>query len=238
MSSPPPPREWQQAPIAGGLPPDDPWPLPPKPRKGKGLALTALLFGIFGTCLGLLPVVGIMALPVAVVGLVFGIIALVGAIRGVRAGRAGAIAGTLLCVLALVLGSFWIVVILNSFKDSRPPMESITGQDTDVILRTDLDVELGQFVTDSDPGKPGKMVVTLRNKSNSSQSFSVEVEAFDANGNRIADDTAFVDILAPGEAAQRDMFVFVTRDRRDAMKKASFKIVAASKYAPVPPPAK
>jgi hypothetical protein len=45
-----------------------------------------------------------------------------------------------------------------------------------------------------------------------------------------------VDVLAPGEVTHRDMFVFVTTDKYDAMKKATFKIVAAAKYAPVPPP--
>lgn len=237
MSAPPPPRERQQVPAAEGLPPDKPSG-PPRPKKGKGLALTALLVGILGTCLGLLPVVGMLAAPIAVLGLGFGVVAVVGSIRGVREGRAGAIAGTLLCVLALILGSFWIVVILSSFQDRGDSRKSITGQDTDEILRNDLDVQLGQFVFDSDPGKPGKMVVTLRNKSNKSQSFSVEVEALDANGHRIADDTAFVDVLAPSEVTQRDMFVSVARDRYDAMKKATFKIVEASKYAPMPPPTK
>ena len=78
MSSPPPPRERQQAPAAEGLPPDKPGRPPPRPKKGRGLALTALLCGIFGTCLGLLPVVGIMASPIVVVGLVFGVVAMWG----------------------------------------------------------------------------------------------------------------------------------------------------------------
>ncbi len=203
-----------------------------------GFALTALLCGIFGSCLGLVPGLGIAAFPFAVVGLVFGVIAMVGAIKGVRGGKAMAIAGTLLCVLALVLATFWLVVVGNSFKDRGDSREAITGQSTDRILRNDLDVQFGRFVTDNNPYKSGKMVVTLRNKSNKSASFSVDVEAVDANGNRIATDTAFVEALAPGQATQKDMFVFVTSDKYDAMKNATFKVIEASKHAPMPPPTK
>ncbi|KZS71166.1 hypothetical protein A4G26_25150 [Mycobacterium kansasii] len=130
------------------------------------------------------------------------------------------------------------LAIANSFKDRGDSRKAITGQSTEDILRNDLDMQFGQFVTDDDPYKPGKMVVTLRNKSSKSASFSVDVEALDANGNRIADDTAFVEALAPGQATRKDMFVFVTSDKFDTMKKATFKVVEASKYPPMPPPVK
>ncbi|ARG71260.1 hypothetical protein B1T52_06475 [Mycobacterium kansasii] len=172
------------------------------------------------------------------VGLACGVIAMIRASKGVRAGKAMAIAGTLLCVLALILATFWIVVIANSFKDRGDSRKAITGQSTEDILRNDLDVQFGQFVTDDNPDRSGKMIVTLRNKSNKSASFSVDVEALDASGNRIAGDTAFVEVLAPGQATRKDMFVFVASDKHDAMKKATFRVVEASKYAPMPPPVK
>ncbi|GFP49154.1 DUF4190 domain-containing protein [Mycobacterium kansasii] len=200
--------------------------------------MTALLCGVFGSCLGLVPALGIAAFPFAVVGLACGVIAMIRASKGVRAGKAMAIAGTLLCVLALILATFWIVVIANSFKDRGDSRKAITGQSTEDILRNDLDVQFGQFVTDDNPDRSGKMIVTLRNKSNKSASFSVDVEALDASGNRIAGDTAFVEVLAPGQATRKDMFVFVASDKHDAMKKATFRVVEASKYAPMPPPVK
>jgi hypothetical protein len=190
-----------------------------------------LVLGIFGSCFGLIPILGIIAFPLAVVGLVFGIIAIAGANKGVRAGKGMAIVGTILCVLALVLAVIGIVIVDKAFKDLGHSMNDITGQSTEEILQNDLDVQLGQFVTDNDPYvKSGKMVVTLHNKSDNSASFSVEVEAVDASGNRIEDDTTFVQALAPGQSTQKDMFVLVMSDKYAAMKTATFKVVKVSKY--------
>ena len=74
----------------------------PKSLESKGLALTALMLGIFGFCFSLIPVLWIIAFPLAVVGLVFGLIAVTEANR-VRSGKGMAIIGTILCALALVL---------------------------------------------------------------------------------------------------------------------------------------
>jgi hypothetical protein len=84
----------------------------------------------------------------------------------------------------------------------------------------------------------GKMVVMLHNKSSNSASFSVEVEAVGASGNRIADDTTFVQELAPGQSTQKDMFVLVTSDKYAAMKTATFQVVKVSNYASKPLPTK
>lgn len=230
MSGQPPARENRHVPVAPGL--SDP------PRKGMGFALTALLIGIFGSCSGLVPGFGVAALPVAAVGLIFGVIAWAGASKGVRPGKAMAVAGTLLCVLALILATFWFVVLANSFKDSGQSRKAITGQDTEEILRNDLDVEFGQFVTGDGPRTSGKVVVTLRNKGAKGASFSIDVEALEADGTRIAADRTFTDALAPGQVAQTDMFVSVPTDKYDAMKKAIFKVVEASKHAPAPRPTK
>jgi hypothetical protein len=83
---------------------------PPKSLKGKRLALTALVLGIFGICLSLIPVLWITAFPPAVVGLVFGLIAITEANR-VRAGKGLALVGTILCVLALVLAAFFATAV-------------------------------------------------------------------------------------------------------------------------------
>lgn len=230
MSAQPPARESQHAPVAGG--PSGP------PRKGMGFALTALLIGIFASCSGLIPGFGVAALPMAAVGLIFGVIAWVGANRGVRPGKAMAVAGTLLCVMALILATFWFVVLANSFKDSGQSRKAITGQDIEEILRNDLDVQFGQFVTGDGPRTSGKVIVTLRNKSAKSASFSIDVEALAADGTRIADDRVFTDALAPGQIAQTNMFVSVATDKYEAMKKATFKVVEASKHAPAPRPTK
>ena len=165
----------------------------------------------------------------------FGVIAIAGASKGVRAGKGMAIVGTILRALALVLSVIGIVIIDKAFKDLGHSVNDITGQSTEKILQNDLDVQLGQFVTNNNPYlKSGKMVVTLRNKGDKTASFSVEVEAADPYGNRIEDDTTFVQSLAPGQSTQKDIFVLVTSDKYEAMKTATFKVVKVSMYASTP----
>lgn len=151
MSNQPPPLGWQQAPIAPGLSPYGYWQQPPQPQKGKGFALTALALGIFGSCFGLIPILGIVAFPLAVVGLVLGVIAIAGASKGVRTGKGMAIVGTILCVLALVLATIGIVIVDKAFKDLGHSVNDMTGQSTEEVLQNDLDVQLGPFVTDNNP---------------------------------------------------------------------------------------
>jgi hypothetical protein len=78
----------------------------PKSLEGKGVAVTALVLGIFGFCFSLIPDLWIIACPLAVVGLVFGLNAIREPNR-VRAGKRMAIVGTILCAPALVLATFF-----------------------------------------------------------------------------------------------------------------------------------
>ena len=110
MSTQPLPQGWQAASI-GPQPSAYDYRQLPKSLEGKGVAVTALVLGIFGFCFSLIPDLWIIACPLAVVGLVFGL----NAIRepnGVRAGQGIAIVGTILCAPALVLATFFAVPAL------------------------------------------------------------------------------------------------------------------------------
>lgn len=123
---------------------------------------------------------------------------------------------------SLVLG---VVGIVCGAEGTR------SGGNTSQILENNLDVQLGEFVTDGNEYiESGKMVVTLRNKGTETASFDVKVEAVDASGNRIEDDTAYVTDLAPGQSTDQDMFVLVSSEKYDAMKGATFKVIEASMY--------
>lgn len=99
------------------------------------------------------------------------------------------------------------------------------------ILQDDLDVDLGRFAAADKPLlETGELPVTLRNKGRDTASFSVHVEAVDAEGNRIADDTAYAPNLSPGQFNIDDLFIFVPTDRYDAMSHATIRIVQAAKH--------
>jgi hypothetical protein len=213
-NQPPPPQGWQQPPTAPGPPPYGYVQQPPQPAKGRVFAITALVLGIVGSCFGLIPILGVVALPLGIVGLVFGILAISGARKGVRPGKGMAIAGTVLSVLAVVLAIIGFAIVDNAFNDLGHSMNNIAGENTEEILQNDLDVQLGQFVTDGNTFvESGKMTATFRNKGDKNTSFSIGVEAVAADGSRIAYDTAYLENLAPGQSVQKDMFVLVTSDK-------------------------
>ena len=79
-----------------------PGPQQPGPRKGSGLAISALVLGIIALFLCWVPIINNFAAILAVVGLALGIPALISARRGKRSGSGLAVAGVILSVLALV----------------------------------------------------------------------------------------------------------------------------------------
>jgi hypothetical protein len=60
-------------------------------------------------------------------------------------------------------------------------------------------------------------------------SFSVKIEAVDAEGKRIDEDTIYINDLGAGQAQDFDAFTLVQSDKYDVLKRATFKIVSATK---------
>lgn len=197
-------------------------------KKSSGLAITALVMGIAAICLGLIPILGYIAFPLAAVGLVLGIISIA---RSRQSGRGMAITGSVLCVLGLVLGIVGQVIVQRAFSDLGGSLDEIAGNSTEAVLQNDLDVEIGQFVV-SQAGylESSQLPITLRNKGSEVASFTVQVEAVNAQGARIADDTAFVQNLSPGQSISKELFQFVPSAEYSDLNAATFRIVQVSKY--------
>jgi hypothetical protein len=202
-----------------------------QPNRSNGFAIAALVLGIAACCVGLIPILGFFAFPLAAVGLVLAIIGIARAGRGVRSGTTMAMIGTVLCVLGVVLAVIGVVIVNPALSDRDSSVGAIAGDRTEELLAKDLDVQFGKFVSDGNPSiESGKLPVTLTNKGNDNASFSVRLEAVDAAGNRIDDDTAYAPHLAPGQSTTTYMFVLITSTKLSDMKRATFRIVEVSKY--------
>jgi hypothetical protein len=202
-----------------------------QPNRSNGFAIAALVLGIAACCVGLIPILGFFAFPLAAIGMVLGIVGIASASRGGRTGTTTAIIGTLLCVLGVVLAVIGVLIVNKAFSDRDTSLGEMAGGQTEEILAKDLDVQFGRFVSDGNPSiESGKLPVTLTNKGNDKASFSVRLEAVDAAGNRIDDDTAYAPNLAPAQSTTTYMFVLITSDRLSDMKRATFRIVEVSKY--------
>jgi cytochrome c biogenesis factor len=205
-----------------------------QPNRNNGFAIAALVLGIAACCVGLIPILGFFAFPLATIGLVLGIIGIASANKRGRSGTTMAIIGTVLCVLGVVLAIIGVLILNTAFghRDSSPGQPGqIAAAPTQKIRADDLDVQFGKFVADGNPSlESGKLPVTLTNKGNVTASFKVHLEALDAAGKRIDDDTAYAPNLAPGQSTTTYMFVLIESSKLNDLKRATFRIVEASKY--------
>lgn len=95
-------------------------------QKGtSAMAVTALVLGIIGLILSWIPIVNNGAAVLAVIGLVFGVIAtLTTGAKGKKKGRGLAIAGSILCVIALIITLAVQSAASKAIKDITDPTSS------------------------------------------------------------------------------------------------------------------
>lgn len=87
------------------LPPTSPL----QPRDGMGTA--GFVLGLLAAIFALIPIIGVIAWPLSILGLVFGIVGISRARRGVANNKGLAVAGTVLAAIALVLCLAWTAAL-------------------------------------------------------------------------------------------------------------------------------
>lgn len=73
-------------------------------------------------------------------------------------------------------------------------------------------------------------MVKVTNKSSETKSFNIHIEAVDSNGTRIDEGYVYANSLSSGQSQDFKIFTYVSSDKLDAMKNATFRIVEASMY--------
>lgn len=208
----------------------------PMPRKGNALALTGMILGVVALLLCLIPLVNGFAAFLGVLALVFGIVGLVKARDG-RPGRGMAVAAIILAVLAgigFAVSTAFTVAAVDAMDTAVDELDAdldrIDGSATDDLLATDVSVELGAFEAESDEFGlvESALPVTVTNTADEAFSYTIQIEAVDADGNRLADDYVYADELAPGQKKDEKVFLFVEDDQVEAMQAATFQIVEVS----------
>jgi hypothetical protein len=93
-------------------------------KGGKGLAIAALVLGIFSLLLCWVPILNNIIIAPALVGTVLGVIGYLGARKGKRGGKGMSLAGVILSVLAIILifvTQAFYVKTLDDVSDSLSP---------------------------------------------------------------------------------------------------------------------
>ncbi|GAB1512802.1 hypothetical protein JCM33774_48440 [Actinophytocola sp. KF-1] len=185
--TPRPPDENESAPAAAPAPP-----LPPPAAPGTGLGAIAMVLGGLGCLLPLTPFAFSDArewLPLvfAIPGVAFGLYGCTGRNRG----NVLAIVGVILCTIAIGLST----VALTKFWGNP----GADGDETEELLRDEIDVHLGEVHQDPESGKLS-MSVTIYNKGSDFASYEVTFDVNDSEGGCEA--TASVSDLFPGASAR------------------------------------
>lgn len=145
--------------------------------------------------------------------------------------RTGLIIGIVIGAVVLFLGVV-VIVPLVFFGKMFSDIDKITADyntNTEDILAKQLDVTFGTFtITHTDYSDDTSLPVTFKNKGSETKSFFVYVEAVDSDGDRIAEDTASAENLAPGQSTSTDMFAYGHDDDAAKLKNATFKVFKAT----------
>lgn len=203
-----------------------------KPR--SGFAIAALVLGVVAAATSFMPIINNASFFIALIGFVLAIVAIAGIRKGKNSGKGLAVAGLVLSIAAglLVLGTqaFYSAVLNEAVDQSTQQLNKMTGDATDDILGVDVEVTIGDYSINKDQYGLVKsdLPVTVTNLLNEPSSFWINIEAVDANGSRINDDTVIINDLGAGQSTKLDAFAFVSSDDYEAMKNASFNIISVS----------
>lgn len=198
--------------------------------KRSGFATAALVLGIIAVVLSFIPIINNGAFVIGVLAVIFGVIPLVKRRR------------VAISIIAIVLGILSVVITLSMQKsigdaldkvdkDMTTSIDNSTGKNTDDILKNDVGVAIGKFTVTADEygTQSSKLVVAVTNKTNEKQSFSIQIEAVDADGKRLTDDTVYANDLNAGQSQDLDAFTLIQDDRYKALKSATFNVVSVTK---------
>jgi len=176
--------------------PGEPTPPPVDPAKGTGFGVVAVVLGGLGCLLPLVPFdLGDtrlwISLPFVLPGLVIGLVGC----TGLRRGNALAVAGSILCTVAIGLSAVLLIGFRHNPTANRGPGH------TDVILREELDVRFGERHVDPESGVVS-VTITLYNKGPYTATYGVKVQV---RGDKLCEDSAVADNLAPGASYQAEI---------------------------------
>lgn len=205
-----------------------------KTERKSGLAIAGFILAILAILGAWMPILNNVSFFFAVIALVFGIIGLVGIKKGKRVGQGLAVATIILSVIAgvvvLATQSFYGKVAEEVGNSVQESVNDFDGTNTEKLLQTNIDVAIGEFTVKNDGYiDETALAVTVKNKSSEKASYTVKIEAVDASGTRLAEDTLYVTDLAAGQSLAETAFKFVESGKVEALKSATFKVFEVGK---------
>lgn len=195
----------------------------------SGLATAGLVLGIIGVCTSFIPIINNLSFVMGILAVIFGILNL----KKTKKGKV--IASIILGILAIWMTISSQQALSDSLNDLSNDLETtfndLDGSNTNDILANDVDVQIGTFTIEKgDYYDSTKLPVKITNKSSEMKSFSITIEAVDADGNRIEEGYIMVNDLKPNQSVEETTFTFESDDTIAKLKTATFNVLKISKY--------
>jgi hypothetical protein len=210
-----------------------------KTERNSGLAIAGFVIAILAIIGSWIPILNNVSFFFAIIALVFGIIGFLAIRKGKRVGQGLAIATIIIsiiaCVVVLATQSFYGKVADEVGDSISESVNDFDGTNTEKLLETSVDITIGEFVFDAgeeadyDYDDTTQLSVTVKNKSSEKDSYTVKIEAVDADGNRIADDTVYASDLNPGQSVSEKAFEYVESSKIEALESATFKVLEVTR---------
>ena len=130
-------------------------------KNGKASGIVSLVCGILALLLAFVPCVGMFAIPIEAVALVFGIISIVKAEK-TKSPIGMAVAGLITSIVAFILSIAWIVVIGRTVSKELNPDDFVRNFKNNFEWRIETDEEIFEG-TDSTMVRLGAILDSMNN---------------------------------------------------------------------------
>lgn len=204
----------------------------PSPQKSKssGFAVAGFVCGLVGIATAFIPVINFSSYILGLLAVIFGIVALAKK-QSVGFSVSALLLGVVSVIMVIVMSFAFVSTVSDAAEEASKSLNNLTGDNTDELLKNTVNVKFGTLTVHNDSFyKTVDLEVTVKNISNERHSFSLEIEAVDNSGNRIAEDVIMVSDLGAGQSVTEKTFTLVSQDKIDQLKTAKFRVMTASMY--------
>ncbi|GAA2849548.1 hypothetical protein GCM10010472_03190 [Pseudonocardia halophobica] len=129
--------------------------LPPSPPK-NGLGTAGFVLGLIALVLSFIPIIGVIALPLSIIGLILGSVGTHRASKGEATNKGLAIAGIATSVLALLICMLWAAAFGNAVDDTRTSASNSTSASQSSALSDSAETAAPAGPVNAGPTFPGK----------------------------------------------------------------------------------
>lgn len=210
-------------------------------------AKSGFVLGIISIIIAFMPIINYMSYVIGILAILFSLISLWQK-SNKQIAYFGLILGILSIIFVYIMFNYNLDFASNKIIDTNKKinnsmLEEERDQNAEDILLNELEVDIGEYKSENPEYEYNyeynydymyynstKLPITLRNKSNEIKSFNVMIEAIDENGDRITEETVYVESLRSGQSYTTNAFEYSSGEMIEKLNNATFRVLKAYSY--------